>query len=492
VPGPGCATGARGGGMRRWAFAVGVLLLAALTRLWGLAAQSLWLDETFSHLFATLPPDIAWQAVIVDAVHPPLYYLLLRLWLALAGGSEFALRFPSALAGVLTVALLLRAGRCWLDGRAASWAALLLALNPFHVWYSQEARMYALLGLLATATLAAFWRALRRRRAQDWAVLAGVSGLAYVTHYFALYLPLVEFAFLLATFRRRHRELMRWTATQALAVLPLAVWLAALYTVAGGTFGIGWIPRPRPSDLLRTLWSFGMAYDGQATPLVAAGLLLWVALLALGAWSATRETRALVALALVLPPLATFLLSLRRPTYVDRFFIGSLPFFLLLAGAGLARLPGAARRAAGLALVGLGLVGVVRFHADPIFVREDWRGAAAYVEAQERAGDGLALRHFHYVVPLRYYYRGALEPVAVTFNQRTTPLEEIVAGHDRLWLIIRARHDDAHHLAWGEPFVLERDEVEPTVREWFDEHVPQEVVPFRGVTVMLFAPADAP
>jgi hypothetical protein len=450
--------------------------------------QSLWLDETFSHLFATLPLRVAWQAMIVDAVHPPLYYLLLRPWLALAGGSEFALRFPSALAGVLAVALVQQAGRRWLGASAGRWVALLLALNPFHVWYSQEARMYALLGLLSLAALLAFWQGLHCQRLWVWAVLAGVSALAYVTHYFALYLPLVEFVFLLATFRRHHAALARWAVVQALAALPLASWLTALYTVGGGAFGIGWIREPRPADLLRTLWSFGMAYDGRLTLLVVTGLLIWCGLLAWGMWHGwfARSTRALLTLALALPPLATFVLSLRRPTYVDRFFIGSLFAFLLLAGAGLVRLSRLSRWMVGLFLVGLSLWGVARFHADPVFAKEDWRGAAAYVEAHETSGDALALRQFQDVIPFRYYYHGALEPAAVTLNRQTTPLDEIAAGHERLWLIVRARHEDLHHLACSEPFVLEQDEGDPQVRAWLAAHIPTEVADFSGVAVMRF------
>jgi len=306
----------------------------------------------------------------------------------------------------------------------------------------------------------AFWQALHSRRPRAWLALVAVSALAYVTHYFALYLPLVEFAFLLATFRRHHRVLVRWTMAQALAVLPLAAWLAALYTIGGGTFGIGWIPRSQPADLLRTLWSFGMAYDGHVTPLVVTGLLALAGLLALGVWRGKDRggTRVLLALALVLPPLVTFLLSLRRPTYVDRFFIGSLLVFLLLIAAGLAYLPRLARWTVGLALVGLGLWGIVRFHTDHLFVKEDWRGAVAYVEAHEMAGDGLALRQLQYVVPFRYYYRGALEPAAVTLSRQTTPLEDIAAGCERLWLVFRARHDDPHHLALTTHFDLVQDE----------------------------------
>jgi mannosyltransferase len=474
--------------VRRSVLAVGILLLTAFVRLWGLGGQSLWMDEAFSHLFATLPLNLSWRAMIVDAVHPPLYYLLLRPWLALAGDGEFALRFPSALAGVLTVALLLRVGRDWLGERAGAWAAFLLALNPFHVWYSQEARMYALLGLLSLAVLAAFWCVLRQRRRGGWAILGALSALAYATHYFALYLPLIEFVFLLATFRRYHHTLVRWAAVQALAVLPLAGWLAVLYTTAGGTFGIGWIPAPRLVDPLLTLWSFGMAYDGRLTLGVVAGLAMWGGLLVLGMWRglAVEDVKLFLLLSLALPPLVTLLLSLRRPTYVDRFFIGSLPAFVGLAAVGLARLPRPAICMIGLALSSLGIWGVARFHLDPMFAKEDWRAAAGYVEASECVGDVLALRHFQYVVPFGYYYRGTLEPQAVTVNQATTPLEELASGHGQLWLVLRARHGDSHHLAWSEPFDLELEEADPVIRKWVATHWREDEVACSGVSVLLF------
>jgi 4-amino-4-deoxy-L-arabinose transferase-like glycosyltransferase len=446
------------------------------------------MDEAFSHLFATLPLNLSWQAMIVDAVHPPLYYLLLRPWLALAGDGEFALRFPSALAGVLTVALSLQVGRDWLGERAGVWAAFLLALNPYHVWYSQEARMYALLGLLSLAVLAAFWRVLRRRRRGDWAILGALSALAYVTHYFALYLPLIEFIFLLSKFRRYHRALARWAVVQALAVLPLAGWLTALYATAGGTFGIGWIPAPRLVDPLLTLWSFGMAYDGRLTLGVVAGLAMWGGALVLGMWRGlvVEDAKLFLILSLALPLLVTLLLSLRRPTYVDRFFIGSLPAFVGLAAVGLVRLPRPALCVVGLALAGLGIWGVARFHLDPMFAKEDWRAAARYVEARERTGDALALRYFQHVVPFGYYYRGELEPQAVTVNRVTTPVEGLASGYGRLWLVLRARHGDPHHLAWSEPFDPELDEANPVVRKWIAFHQRENEAAYSGVSVLLF------
>jgi len=468
--------------------AIVVLWLATLLRLWGLGAQSLWLDEAFSHLFARLPLDVAWQAMTVDAVHPPLYYFLLRPWLALAGESEFALRFPSAMAGVLTVALALRIGRAWFSARVGLWSAILLAVNPFHVWYSQEARMYSLLGLLSLATLVAFARALHTHRMYVWFALIAISAVAYVIHYFALFLPLIEFVFLLATFRQNYQILMRWARAQVIAALPTALWLIWLYSTAGGTFGIGWIPQPHAEDLLRTLWSFGMAYDGRANWLVVIVVLIWYGLLAMGVLRGRGEgeARALLALALALPLLTTFLLSLRRPTYVDRFFIGGLPAFLLLATAGLERLPRLGRWIVILILLSVGLWGVARFRLDAVFAKEGWREAATWIQAREQPGDALTLRQFQHVVPMRYYYRGALELKAVTLNEHTTPMEELAAGHTRLWLIARARHHDAHHLAWSEPYHPERDELEPAVSAWLAEHCAHETVAFPGLMVMSF------
>jgi len=400
-----------------------LVLLATLTRLWNLKGPSLWMDEAFSHLLAVLPMETAWSAMITDAVHPPLYYLLLRPWLDLAGASEFALRFPSVVAGVLTVALVIRTARQWLGRRAAGWAGLLLAVNPFHVWYSQEARMYALLGALALAVLAVFWEALRLRQTRPWTALGVLSGCAYLKHHFALFLPLVQFVCLLATFRRNHRALVRWTVTQTAAFLPLAAWLTALYSTGGGTFGIGWIPRPGPDDLLKTFWAFTMAYDGRLNPLVVVGTSVSAGLLLWAVWRASegQGTKGLLFLSVALPPLVTFALSARRPAYVDRYFIGSLPPLIMLIGAGLDQLPRLWRWVAVLILVGLGVRDVARFQTDPVFAREGWREAASYEETHEKEDDVLAVRRFGYRVPFDYYYRGHLEINAVTLNQRPPP-----------------------------------------------------------------------
>jgi uncharacterized membrane protein len=93
------------------------------------------------------------------------------------GSEEWVLRLPSALVGLLSIYLLYRLGSALFDRLTGLAAALLLAVSPFHVWYSQEARMYALVGLLCLGAGLFAWRALRGNRFLDWLVLGLLEGL---------------------------------------------------------------------------------------------------------------------------------------------------------------------------------------------------------------------------------------------------------------------------------------------------------------------------
>ena len=132
------------------AAALAVILLATGLRLHALGTQSLWNDEGASAAMIQRAPATIVALSAAD-IHPPGYYLLLAAWAGLAGTSEFGLRALSALESVLTVALVIALGRR-LGGRSAGLlAAFVLALHTLALYYAQEARMYAQLGLLATA-----------------------------------------------------------------------------------------------------------------------------------------------------------------------------------------------------------------------------------------------------------------------------------------------------------------------------------------------------
>jgi len=129
-----------------------LLLLAAFTlRLYRLDHQEIWGDEAHSAYVASLP--LSSTVSPRTETNPPLYHLLLYFWVKTTGSSVFALRFLSLVLGVLTVPLVYRLARLAFGRPAGLLAALLCAISPFHVYYSQEARMYALATFTITLSM---------------------------------------------------------------------------------------------------------------------------------------------------------------------------------------------------------------------------------------------------------------------------------------------------------------------------------------------------
>lgn len=152
-----------------------ILLLATALRLFRLDAQSLWIDEWFTLQTLSNPPDGLVASAMRINNAPPLYFGMAWPMVWLFGANEWSLRLPSALAGIVALLLMHRlARRLFHDERAGFAAALLLAVNPLHVWYSQEARNYTLVLTLMLGACVAYLRAVERGRTRDWALLAGV------------------------------------------------------------------------------------------------------------------------------------------------------------------------------------------------------------------------------------------------------------------------------------------------------------------------------
>ena len=126
------------------------VLAGAALRLHGLDRTSIFNDEASSWSIARLP-FLGMLRATADDVHPPLYHAILYGWMRLFGDSEIALRLPSAIMGIANIYLIYRLGTVLWDRLTGMFAAALLAFSSFHIWYSQEARMYALLTLMATA-----------------------------------------------------------------------------------------------------------------------------------------------------------------------------------------------------------------------------------------------------------------------------------------------------------------------------------------------------
>jgi mannosyltransferase len=298
------------------ALALGAIVaLGALVRFAGLGVQSYHHDEVITAM-RVIPGSFGemLHKLKVSESNPPLYYVLAWGWAKAFGLEEFGLRSLSALFGVATVPVGYLVGR-QLDGRRCGLIlAAILALDPMLIWYSQEARSYALLVFFAALSLLFFLRALDRGRGRDLALWALFSALALCSHYFATFPVAIEGGWLLVALRGRRRAVLPALAAVAAtgaALLPLLISQVV-------PKHIGWI---EGSPVSLRLWETGVSFLAGETGHVIAepprpgyalvpAIAIALALALLGWRGSARQRRgAAIALAVGLGVVALALLA---------------------------------------------------------------------------------------------------------------------------------------------------------------------------------------
>jgi hypothetical protein len=388
-----------------------VVFLGAALRFATIDLQSYRYDEAVT-VARVLHPSLfdTFAAVPRSESTPPLYYLVAWLWSRPFGTGEVWMRSLSALAGTASILVVYLAALALpLARRAALIAALAVAVSPVLVWFSQDARAYALVFLLTALSFLFFARARRSRSRGDLACWAAFSALALATHYFAGFVILAEAVLLLLGPNRR---------AVAVALLPIVATGALLLPIAleqRQHAHAGWIAsQPQGQRLERAAAKLvgsdnGEEHGSRATDPIplAVPLLLALAsvglLLALGSAEERRAAGVAAAvggIALGLP----LLLALLDSDYVDgRNLLPAFVPLTVLLGAGFA-----VKRAGRM---GLGLAGAVCLCALvftleidrlPRLQREDLRNAAAQVGELKR-GQVVVADRYSAGWPLRYY-----------------------------------------------------------------------------------------
>ena len=231
-----------------------LIALGAAMRFASLGEQSFHHDEVITAA-RVIPGSFAdmLKAVKHSESNPPLYYVLAWGWAKEFGTGEFGLRSLSALFGLATVPVAYAIGAELSNRRAGLIAAALVAVNPMLIWYSQEARSYALLVFFCAVSLLFFVRALDSRRTSDLALWAVASALAICSHYFAFFAIGIEAVWLLVALRSRRRAAL--AAIAAVGAVGLA--LVPLILAQVNPTHIGWIEgSPLSSRFFQTGVSF--------------------------------------------------------------------------------------------------------------------------------------------------------------------------------------------------------------------------------------------
>ena len=360
-----------------------LLIAAAVPRLLNLGTEAFWYDEAFTASVARL--DLAKLiAAVRSDVHPPLFYLVEWLTTRTLGSSEFALRFPSAIFGVIGVLLLWRiALDLQFDRKTALIAGLLAAVLPSGIYYGQEARMYA---LLVAGVLCMVWAALRG----NWlALLAGAVVTVYTQNLGVLYVIAVGTVLLVTNLRSRN-----FSRTLVILGLVVIAWLpqaSAILSQVGGMGGF-WMQPLTPGGLL---WPFTMMIAGWRQnagiqiPLYTATMGITVlTLIQCRQWLISPKGAIILAAVIIPPALAAVVSFTVKQVYLPRAFMPSTTLLMLVWAWTLTHVSPANRTALAAVIIPIFAIGTIADYL-PTEPRSDARQIAALIDSQWHEGDSI-------------------------------------------------------------------------------------------------------
>lgn len=398
-------------GSRQWltvsgvVFGVLVVVFVGL-RLWNLTAYGIWGGEAFTVIGSRDSWSGMFEYIIADVVHPPLIYVLLKLWIMIGGTGDVWMKLLPALIGIATVVpfyLLCRELR--LPRSTINVALALFTVNGFVIHYTQELRMYVLLMFLGVVSLWLFARYFQQKAPRPRLLLAltVVNLLMVYSHYYGWLVIGMEFLFLLLT---RHPRLKPFTVSSVVIGILFLPWVVLVARAAVQKGGLGpnldWIPRPRIEDAINMYANFDgfLPFRGQEfVGLAVFGLpvLLTLAQRPDSDNAADQHRyRIMIALALfvIVPPAFLFVVSWFFPqaVWISRYFIFiTIPYLLLVALAVDRLRPPLLRVGAVAVVLGWGLLAGVHdlqtnrmaWQSPQVGSRIDWPGLTRQMSALE-------------------------------------------------------------------------------------------------------------
>jgi len=448
------------------AFLLMATALAALLRLTALTGQSLWVDEVMSWQLVRPDAGLVFLEQIRDNIQGPLHLAILWPLLRLAD-TEFVLRLPSAVAGILAIPAFGHVAAKLVPPRAARLAVLLLAINPFHLWYSQEARGYALVVLCGVVMVGFFLElvtgAATRRHAVGFALASACAVWSNMSGLFLWAALLCSVPFF-APRGRRAGLLAAAFAGGFLAALPWLLQASGIWAVERIVPGAGTGEALRgtttfsPLVLPFTLFSFSfgsslgpslrelhapdrLAVLGAWWPLLGAAAVAVGALL-LGALGRGGRRAWLLVVWLAVPVVLLGVLAVRNiKPWNPRYLAVALPWFLALIAVGAVRLPRRAGAAAAVLLCVLTLVSLAGYYVFDRYEKADLRGAHAWIDSRNHGREPVLVPTVTGVY--RYYDRGRTGIIDTfaygtlrTAGEADALVGERLGGNPAAWLVL--------------------------------------------------------
>jgi len=383
-----------------------IIAVGFLLRFYRLGSESIWVDEAISIGLARQSPLVIIFERGLD-VHPPLYFLLLHYWMAIFGDGVFALRFMSLIFGVLSVLYIYKLTKKLFDENIANVSALLLSLSVYHIYYSQEVRMYTLVTLLAILSMYYYAKLERRASIRSKAEYLITTFLLMMTHYSGFLILITQTIRVLSPIGRKRKDCLgrrQWLLLQGILFLMLMPWLVFVLSnnaklragnILSSTAGITWI----------SVISAFLEYSG--SPWI---FFIFIGLIAglfinrkKDAVVPGKSLRLIVQWLLIPSVVILVFYSLAKRPFLSKYMVvSSIPFFMLVAAA-MERLKRINLKRSLLALyLALSLISLASFYAR--VNKLPWDQVAKFVAYNYREGDVVIFNDEYYRDDIFKYY----------------------------------------------------------------------------------------
>lgn len=381
--------------------------------------QSLWLDEAIQVLAVKENSfvDLITKYSIGD-FHPPLYHLILKFWTFLFGFSEIGARSLSVLFGVGTISIVYLIGKQVGNKTLRILAALFLAFAPLHIYYSGEARMYALAAFFVAGSVYFFLRLLDKANFLNWTGFFSSTILFLYTDYLP-WLMLIPFNLYVFWQRKKLRPqfLVSWLALWLICFLILLPWLpflvkqleqgtalaqnAPAWREVVGSFSFKALPLTAAKFIFGRISFYNKIFYG----LIFLSIASFFAILIIKNFFRITKEKIFIFSWLALPAIFGWLLSVFIPVYSYFRFLFVLPAMYILLAWGIQSLKLFNLKIVLASIVLLiGLATQIIFWTNPRFQREDWRGAVSYIENQSKNQHSAAVFvNLAQTAPYQYY-----------------------------------------------------------------------------------------
>lgn len=401
-----------------------IVLLGFILRLVNLN-QSFWLDEAAQVMESVRP--LSQQFRIISDFHPPLYHLLLHFWMYF-DTSEIWVRLPSVLLGTGCVYLLYRSARRLGNERIGLFSALFLALSPYHIWYSQEARPYMLFIFLSLASTLMLVE-------KKWVLYSFTAILCLYSLYFAPFLLIGHLVYIYLFEKKYLQNILSSLFIAGMFFLP---WIPSfIRQLDRGTSGIfsGWTNVVSVAPIKAVPLTFAKFILGKGTidNLLIYGLAVLpvFVLFIINVWKSwkRREGKIIIILFFV-PFLTSLIISFFIPILAPQRLIFLLPIFLMIIAYGVFHIEKIWRITVIIIVIVTSLFGLFDYYSNPYVQREQWRQAVSYVEG-DGGDNSLVIFVFpEPFAPYLWYREGKVEAVGIAsrFRVENNDLERLAVS----------------------------------------------------------------